>query len=158
MVIYFIHVYIFTLTYVLLRTQVYYIYYLFYFDIARTHFVDKKRIQNTENSEKQKSEMKQEIGTKREVNKDKTNYNMTNYRRSPPKVFLGKGVPKIWAKFTGEHTCGSLISTELLWDFIELTLQHGCSPGNLLKNFRTPLSKNTSGVLFCGYHHNSQYY
>ena len=39
--------------------------------------------------------MKQEIGTKREVNKDKTNYNMTNYRRSPPKVFLGKGVPKI---------------------------------------------------------------
>ena len=94
-VIYFIRVYIFTLTYVLLRTQVYYIYYLFYFDIARTHFVDKKRIQNTENSEKQKSEMKQEIGTKREVNKDKTNYNMTNYRRSPPKVFLGKGVPKI---------------------------------------------------------------
>ena len=95
MVIYFIRVYIFTLTYVLLRTQVYYIYYLFFFDIARTHFVDKKRIQNTENSEKQKSEMKQEIGTKREVNKDKTNYNMTNYRRSPPKVFLGKGVPKI---------------------------------------------------------------
>ena len=114
MVIYFIHVYIFTLTYVLLRTQVYYIYYLFYFDIARTQFVDKMRIQNTENSEKQKLEMKQEIGTKREVNKDKTNYNMTNYRRSPPKVFLGKGVPKICSKFTGEHPCGSLISTELL--------------------------------------------
>ena len=29
--------------------------------------------------------------------------------------------------------------------FIEITLQHGCSPVNLLHFFRTPLSRNTSG-------------
>ena len=45
---------------------------LFYFDIAFTHFVEKMRIQNTENSEKQNSETKQEIRTNREVSNDKT--------------------------------------------------------------------------------------
>ena len=40
-------------------------YYLFYFNITFTHFVEKIRIQNTENSEKQNSETKQEIRTKR---------------------------------------------------------------------------------------------
>ena len=49
-----------------------FVYYLFYFVIAFTHFVEKMRIQNTENSEKQNSEPKQEIRTKREVNKNKT--------------------------------------------------------------------------------------
>ena len=32
-------------------------------------------------------------------------------------------------------------------DFIEITLQHGYSPVNLLHIFRTPFSKNTSGRL-----------
>ena len=32
-------------------------------------------------------------------------------------------------------------------NFIEITLRHGCSPVNLLHNFRTPLPKNTSGRL-----------
>ena len=41
-------------------------YYLFYFDIAFTHFVEKMGIQNTENSE-----TKQEI-TKRVLSIDKT--------------------------------------------------------------------------------------
>ena len=30
-------------------------------------------------------------------------------------------------------------------NFIEITLQHGCSPVNLLHIFRTPFVKNTSG-------------
>ena len=44
---------------------------------------------------------------------------------------------------------------ELLCNFIEITLRHGCSPVNLLHIFRTLLSKNTSGrlllffVVFC---------
>ena len=69
---------------------------------------------------------------------------MTDYRRRTPKVFLGKGVLKVCCKFRGENPCRSLISTKLL---IEFTLQHGCSPVNLLHNFRTPLSKNSSGGL-----------
>ena len=31
-------------------------------------------------------------------------------QRSLPEIFLGKGVLKIWSKFTGEHPCGSVIS------------------------------------------------
>ena len=32
-------------------------------------------------------------------------------------------------------------------NFIKITLQHGCSPVNLLHIFRTPFPKNTSGGL-----------
>ena len=32
-------------------------------------------------------------------------------------------------------------------NFIEIALRHGCSPVNLLHNFRTPFLKNTSGWL-----------
>ena len=60
------------------------------------------------------------------------------YRSSPPEVLLGKGVLKICSKFTGEYTCGSMISIKLQSNFIEITLQHGCSPVNLLNIFRTP--------------------
>ena len=70
--IYFINVSMFTLTHLLRTILVYYVYDLFYFDIVLTHFVKKMRTQNTENSEKENSETKQEIRTKREVNEDKT--------------------------------------------------------------------------------------
>ena len=40
-------------------------------------------------------------------------YSITN-RSSRPEVFLGKGILKICSKFTGEHSCRSLISTKLL--------------------------------------------
>ena len=36
---------------------------------------------------------------------------------------------------------------ELLCNFIEITLRHGCSPVNLLHIFRRPFFKNTSGRL-----------
>ena len=80
---------------------------------------------------------------------------MTDYRRSPPKVFLGKGVLKICCKFSGEHPCRSLISRKLLFEFI---LQHGCSPVNLLHNFRNLYLRTPPEGCFCNYPHNNQYY
>ena len=68
----------------------------------------------------------------------------TPLRSSPPEGFLGKGVLKICSKFTGEHPCRSVISVKLLCNFIEITLQHGCSPVNLLHIFRTSFPKNTA--------------
>ena len=68
-----------------------------------------------------------------------------NDRSSHPEVFLGKGVLKIWSKFTGEHPCRSVISVKLQSNFIEITLWHGCSPINLLHILRTPFPRNTSG-------------
>ena len=65
-------------------------------------------------------------------------------RSSHPGVFLGKGVLKICSKFTGEQPCRSAISINLLCNFIEIVLRHGCSPTNVLHIFRTPLD----GCLF----------
>ena len=61
-------------------------------------------------------------------------------RSSRPEV-LGKATLEIYARFTGEHLCRSVIS-------IEITLWHKCSPANLLHNFRTAFPKNTSRRLF----------
>ena len=44
----------------------------------------------------------------KDLNKLKT-YNKSNR----PEVFLGKGVLKIYSKFTGEHSCQSAISINL---------------------------------------------
>ena len=65
-------------------------------------------------------------------------------RSSHPEVFLGKSVWKICSKYTGEHPCRSTISIKLLCNFIEIALQYGCSPINLLYIFRTPFFRNTS--------------
>ena len=48
-------------------------------------------------------------------------------------MFLGKGVLKIGSKYTGEHSCQSGISIKLQSNFIEIALQHGCSPVYLLQ-------------------------
>ena len=55
-----------------------------------------------------------------------------------------RGVLKICSKFTGEHQCRRVISINLLYNFIEITLRHGCSSVNLLHISRTPFTKNTS--------------
>ena len=60
-------------------------------------------------------------------------------------MFLGKGVLKIWSKFTREHPCRSAIS--ITCNFIEITLWHESSPVNLLHIFRTPFPMNTAGWL-----------
>ena len=51
------------------------------------------------------------------------------YRSSHPGVFLGKGVLKIYSKFTEEHPCRSAISIKLQSKFIEIT----CGMGVLLE-------------------------
>ena len=68
-------------------------------------------------------------------------------RSSYPEVFIGKGVPKIRSKFTGEHPCRSVISIKLQSNFITVTLRHGCSHVNLLHFFKTPFPRNTSEIL-----------
>ena len=73
------------------------------------------------------------------------------FRSCHPEVFLGKGVLKIYSKFTGEHPCQSAISIKLLCNFIEIALRHGCSPVNLLYIFRTPFPRNISGWLLLEY-------
>ena len=67
-----------------------------------------------------------------------------NCRSSHSKVFLGKDVLKICSKFTVNHPCRSAISINLLCNFIEITLRHGCSPVNLLHILRKSFLKNTS--------------
>ena len=81
----------------------------------------------------------------------------TIFRSSHPEVFLGKGVLKIWSKFTREHPCQSAISIKLLCHFNEIALRHGCFPANLLHIFRKPFPKNTFGRLLL-YFLNRKYY
>ena len=49
-------------------------------------------------------------------------YLYSNYKSTPPEVFLGKSVLKICSKFTGEHPYQSVISIKLLYNFIEIAL------------------------------------
>ena len=56
----------------------------------------------------------------------------------------GKLFWKICRKFTGEHPCRSVISMNLLCNFIEIALWHGCSPVNLLHILITLFPSNTS--------------
>ena len=76
------------------------------------------------------------------------------YRSSHSEVFLGKGVLKIWSKFTREHPCRRAISITCI--FIEITFWHESSPVNLLHIFRTPFPMNTAGWLLLNavYRHN----
>ena len=60
-------------------------------------------------------------------------------------MLLGKGVLKLYNKFTGEQSSRSAISIRLQSNYIEIALQHGCSPVNLLHIFTAPFHKNTSG-------------
>ena len=53
---------------------------------------------------------------------------------SLPEVLLGKVVLIICSKSTGEHPCRIVMQS----NFIEIPIQDGCSPVNLLHIFRTP--------------------
>ena len=68
-------------------------------------------------------------------------------RSSHPEVFVGKGVLEICNKLKGEHPCRSEISIKLQKqrflsksNFIEIALQYGCFPINLLHLFQNTLS------------------
>ena len=71
------------------------------------------------------------------------------FRSTPSELFLGKDVLKICSKFTGEQPCRNVIPIKFQSKFIEITLQYGCSPVNLLHIFRTLFDKNTYGGLLC---------
>ena len=78
----------------------------------------------------------------------RVNHVKSEHQKQPSRgVFLGKGVLKIWSKFTGEHPCQRVISIKLLCNFIEITLRHAFSPANLLRIFRTLFPKNAPGGL-----------
>ena len=72
------------------------------------------------------------------------------YRSSRPEAFLGKDVPKICSKFTGEYSCRSVISIKLQSNFIEINLRYGCSPANLLHIFGTPFPNNKCEEVLLG--------
>ena len=74
-------------------------------------------------------------------------YQRSIIRNSYTVMFLGIGVLKIYSKFIGEQPSRSAISIKWLYQFIEITLRHGCSPVTLLHIFRTPFPKNTSDRL-----------
>ena len=60
------------------------------------------------------------------------------FRSSHPKVFLWKGVLKICSKFTGEHTCRSVISIKFLCKFVEnhtLAWAFSCKFAAYFQNF-----------------------
>ena len=60
-------------------------------------------------------------------------------------MLLGKSVLNIWSKFTRVHTYRTVISINLLCNFIEITFRYGYSPANLLRIFGTSFPKTTSG-------------
>ena len=55
------------------------------------------------------------------------------------------------------HPCRSVISIKFLSNFNEITLRHGFYPINLLRIFRTPFSRNTSGRLLLNFFKALQY-
>ena len=65
----------------------------------------------------------------------------TTSRSTHPRVFLEKSVLKIRSKYAGANSCRGVISINLLYNFNEIALPHGCSPVNLLHIFRTPFPK-----------------
>ena len=69
-------------------------------------------------------------------------YDVWKRQKQPSEVFFGKGVLKIFSKFTRENPCRSALSIRLR------SLRHGCSSVNSLHIFRSPFSGNTSGGLF----------
>ena len=74
----------------------------------------------------------------------KNNNRKRKSRSSYPEVFLVKGVLKMCSKFTVEHSCRSTISIKLQSNVIEITLQHGCSPVNVLHILRMAFTMKTS--------------
>ena len=65
-------------------------------------------------------------------------------RSSHPEVFLRKVVLK---RIYRRAPMPNMISVKLLCNFIEIVLQHRCTPVNLLHIFRTLFFKNISGRL-----------
>ena len=68
-------------------------------------------------------------------------------QKQPSRGVLRKRCSENMQRIYRRHPCRSAISINLIRNFIEITLRHGCSPVNLLHIFRTPFPKSTSGWL-----------
>ena len=79
-------------------------------------------------------------------NHSKTFLITSSSRNRRAEVFCEKDVLKNFAKFTGKQLCQSLFFN----NFIEITVQHGYSPVNLLYIFRALFPKKTYGGLLLG--------
>ena len=64
--------------------------------------------------------------------------------KQPSRGVLKKRCFEIMQQIYRKNPCRSVISIKLLFNFIEIALQHVCSPVNLWHIFKTPFSKNTS--------------
>ena len=64
-------------------------------------------------------------------------------KKQPSSGVLRRRCSKKCSKFVGEYPCRSVISQTLLCNFIDFALCYGCSPVNLMHNFRTLFYKNT---------------
>ena len=72
---------------------------------------------------------------------------ISNVQKHPTSGLLRKRCSENMQQIYRRHPCQSAISIKLQSNFIEITLQHGCSPVNLLHIFRAPFLGNTSGGL-----------
>ena len=70
-----------------------------------------------------------------------------NEEKQPSIRGLEKGFSEIIQQIYRKHPCRSAISIKLFCNVIEIALQHGYSPVNLLHIFRTPFCKNAYGGL-----------
>ena len=66
-------------------------------------------------------------------------------QKQPSRGVLRKRYSENMQQIYRTTTCRSVISIQLLCNFIEIKLRHVCSPINLLHIFRTPFLMNTSG-------------
>ena len=63
------------------------------------------------------------------------------FRGSRPEVLPQQGTPEKRSKPTGEHPCGSVIPTELLFNSIGITLSHEHSTACPSHSPKTPITK-----------------
>ena len=69
------------------------------------------------------------------------------FQKKPPRSVLGKSCSENLQQIYRRSPMPKCDFNKAASNFIEITLWHGCSPVNLLHNFRTPFTKNTSGWL-----------
>ena len=79
---------------------------------------------------------------------------LKNQKQPSISVFV-KSVLKISSKFTGKQPRWSAISIKLQSIFIQFTVQHGCSPVNLLHIFRAFCPSTSGGPLLKTFSWNS---
>ena len=79
---------------------------------------------------------------------------LKNQKQPSISVFV-KSVLKISSKFTGKQPRWSAISIKLQSIFIQFTVQHGCSPVNLLHIFRAFCPSTSGGPLLKTFSGNS---